>query len=126
MQTHRRFVRAFPQIVTALCAVGLAYGQGFGTIVGTVTDPAGAVIPGAKIKITDDATAISGETSANDQGYYVVPSLRPSTYDRGPSEFDHQRRFVMVYLYDLPKLAGAGAMLRTALGGWQLTGILSY
>src|SRR2546430_968308 len=66
-QTHRRFVRAFAQIVTALCAVGLAYGQGFGTIVGTLTDPAGAVIPGAKIKITDDATAISRETSANDQ-----------------------------------------------------------
>ncbi|MES1257830.1 MAG: carboxypeptidase regulatory-like domain-containing protein, partial [Acidobacteriota bacterium] len=56
------------------------HGQGFGTIVGTVTDPSGAIIPGARLTITDEATTASRDTKTNDQGYYVVPSLRPSNY----------------------------------------------
>src|SRR6202048_3060190 len=59
---------------------GLVFAQGFGTIVGTVTDTSGAVIPSAKVKVTDEATSTSRDTNTNDQGYYVVPSLRPSTY----------------------------------------------
>ena len=54
--------------------------QGFGTIVGTITDPAGAAIPSAKVRVSDDSTATVRETVTNDQGYFVVPSLRPSTY----------------------------------------------
>jgi hypothetical protein len=64
----------------ALSGACLAFGQGFGTIVGTITDPSGAVIPAAKVKITDEATSASRDTATNDQGYYSVPSLRPSTY----------------------------------------------
>jgi Carboxypeptidase regulatory-like domain len=59
---------------------GLAYSQGFGSIVGTVTDPSGAVVPAARIKVTDEATAAVRETITNAQGYFVVPSLRPATY----------------------------------------------
>ena len=47
-------------------------------------------------------------------------------YDRGPSEFDHTQRFVVSYVYDLPKLAKTNALVRTIAGGWQLTGILTY
>jgi hypothetical protein len=54
--------------------------QGFATIVGTITDPSGSVVASAKIKITDEATSTSRETSTNEQGYFVVPSLRPATY----------------------------------------------
>jgi hypothetical protein len=68
------------RILLALAACGAVYGQGFGTIVGTVTDPSGAVIPGAKVTVTDEATAAARDTKANEQGYYVVPSLRPSNY----------------------------------------------
>src|SRR6516164_1506819 len=56
------------------------FSQGFGTIVGTVTDPTGAVVAGAKVKVTDEATAAVRETNTNEQGYFVVPSLRPATY----------------------------------------------
>ncbi len=58
----------------------VAFGQGFGTIVGTVTDTSGAVAPAAKIKVTDEATGTIRETTTNEQGYYVVPALRPATY----------------------------------------------
>jgi hypothetical protein len=46
-------------------------------------------------------------------------------YDHGPSEFDHQHRAVGSYVYDLPRLAKTNPFVRTALGGWQLTGILT-
>ena len=47
-------------------------------------------------------------------------------YDRGLSDYDHRHRLVISYLYDLPKLRNANTFLRTAAGGWQLTGIVSY
>ncbi|MBS1856841.1 MAG: TonB-dependent receptor [Acidobacteria bacterium] len=59
---------------------GALWGQGYGTIVGTVTDPSGAVVAGGKVKATDEKTSVSRETVTNDQGYFVLPSLRPSTY----------------------------------------------
>ncbi|HKO19160.1 MAG TPA: carboxypeptidase regulatory-like domain-containing protein, partial [Acidobacteriaceae bacterium] len=61
--------------------VSSCFGQGFGTIVGTVTDPSGAVIAGASVRVTDPATGITREEKTNDQGYYVLPSLRPATYN---------------------------------------------
>ncbi len=77
---NRRFLRTLAGLALALSFSALGFGQGFGTIVGTVTDSTGAVIPAAKVKVTDEATSNSRETNANDQGYYVVPGLRPSTY----------------------------------------------
>jgi hypothetical protein len=38
-------------ILPLLLCASLAFGQGFGTIVGTVTDPSGAVIAGAKVRV---------------------------------------------------------------------------
>ena len=54
--------------------------QGLGTIVGTVTDPSGAVVPNAKVNLVDEGTLASRTASSDAQGYYVFPSLRPSTY----------------------------------------------
>lgn len=68
-----------PLLLLFLTGLG-AWGQGFGTIVGTVTDPAGAVVPSAKVRVIDEATANSRETTTNEQGYFVVPSLRPAPY----------------------------------------------
>ncbi len=56
------------------------FAQGFGTIVGTVTDPAGAVVPGAKVTVTNEGTEQSRDVVSNDQGYFVVPSVQPASY----------------------------------------------
>jgi len=58
-----------------------AYGQGFGTIVGTVTDSSDAVIPSATVKVRQPRTGLERSTSSNAQGYFVVPSLPPSDYE---------------------------------------------
>ena len=47
-------------------------------------------------------------------------------FETGPSDYDHTHRFVASYVWELPRLAGANAVLRTMLGGWQWTGIYTY
>jgi hypothetical protein len=55
--------------------------QGFGKIVGTVSDPSGAVIPNAKLTATEAGKGFSRAASTDSDGYYVLDSLRPAQYD---------------------------------------------
>ncbi len=59
-----------------------AVGQGGGNaaITGTVTDPSGAVIAGAKVTVTQQSTGVKRTAAANGSGQFNVPSLPPSTY----------------------------------------------
>ena len=50
------------------------------TITGTVTDATGAVMPGAKVTITDDATKVATQAETNKEGAYNVSGLTVSTY----------------------------------------------
>ena len=61
---------------------GEAYGQGgaAGTILGTVTDPSGAVVPNAKITITNTGTGVAKVTETTGAGDYAVPDLVPGPY----------------------------------------------
>src|SRR6516162_8410615 len=51
-----------------------------GTIVGTVTDPTGAVVPRAKVQVVNDDTAAQFEGLSNTDGYYNVPYLPYGKY----------------------------------------------
>ena len=53
---------------------------GNGSIQGTVTDPAGAVVNGAKVTITDRSTGHVVTTTTNSAGAYNSGSLVPSNY----------------------------------------------
>lgn len=52
----------------------------FGSIVGTVTDPSGAVIPNATVTITDVNKGISQTAVTNGSGNFEVSRLIPDTY----------------------------------------------
>src|SRR5712664_2295835 len=74
-----------PTIVSAL---GLALlplslsGQDFrATITGQVADLSGAAIVGAKVRAVQRNTNQPTEASTNQDGYYTLPYLQPSTYD---------------------------------------------
>ena len=43
---------------------------------GTVTDPSGAVVPSAKITALNTATGITTQTTSNQSGYFIFPSLQ--------------------------------------------------
>src|SRR5499427_4135154 len=60
---------------------GTAYGQGFGSIVGNVTDPSGAVIANARVTVTERGTGFARATVTDADGHYVLTSLRPAQYD---------------------------------------------
>ena len=68
---------------TLMCA-GLssrAWGQNAqGTIVGHVTDPSGAIVPGAKITVTDLTTGLSRTLVTNASGDFTVAALDPGNY----------------------------------------------
>ncbi len=50
------------------------------SLTGTVTDPTGAVIPGAQVTITNIKTGAQRATVSNEAGYYTMPLLPPGTY----------------------------------------------
>jgi Carboxypeptidase regulatory-like domain/TonB-dependent Receptor Plug Domain len=50
------------------------------TITGTVADSSGAVVEGATVTITNDATKVSVETESNKDGSFVKPGLGIATY----------------------------------------------
>ncbi len=50
------------------------------SVVGRVTDPTGAVVPGVSVKITNLDTNISQQGSTNQVGDYTIPYLNPGRY----------------------------------------------
>ena len=51
-----------------------------GTILGTVSDSTGAVIPGAQISITEEATGVQNNIETDAAGNFIRPLLKPGTY----------------------------------------------
>jgi len=56
------------------------WSQAVGTIIGSVADQTGAVIPGAKVTATNTGTQISQTVNANASGEYTLPKLSVGTY----------------------------------------------
>jgi hypothetical protein len=54
--------------------------QATAKIVGVVTDPQGAVVPGVKIAVTNTATNVSASTTSDKSGFYQVLNLPIGTY----------------------------------------------
>ena len=55
-------------------------GQTLGTILGTVTDDTGAVIPGVQVTIANEDQGTSVEVGTQGDGTYYLPNIRPGTY----------------------------------------------
>jgi carboxypeptidase family protein len=52
-----------------------------GAIAGTVTDPSGAIVPGAKITVTSVGKQNTRTATADGRGNFVISNLQPGTYD---------------------------------------------
>ena len=50
------------------------------TLTGVVTDPAGSVVPNAAVRAVNEATNIELSVVTNSEGRYVLPNLRPGSY----------------------------------------------
>lgn len=72
--------------LAAMLAIGLlavtANAQAlYGSVVGNVTDPQGAVLPGVTITITNTGTGLKVDAITDETGSYVFRNLPPGTYD---------------------------------------------
>src|SRR6266404_7739616 len=52
----------------------------YGSILGTVTDPQGKAVAGAKVTVTSTTKGTTDETTTNESGNYTVTHLIPDTY----------------------------------------------
>jgi hypothetical protein len=69
-------------LVLALTVTAPAFAQSTYTsqLTGVVSDPSGAVIPGAKVELTDEATGVALNFTTDSRGIYVFTGVRPATY----------------------------------------------
>lgn len=68
----------------ALCLLFLpdvARAQATATIVGTVTDSSGAVVPGVKVSVINTGTGVVRSLETNAAGNYIAPELIPGAYE---------------------------------------------
>lgn len=69
-------------LIAAMLMAGNAavlFGQS-ATLTGRITDQTDAVIPGAFVTVTNEATALARKVQANESGYYTVTLLQPGAY----------------------------------------------
>jgi len=79
----RRLIQILPGLVViagllVTCVPG-SYAQS-AQIIGRVTDPSGAVVPGMEIAVTNVQTSVQKTIVTNGAGISVLPFLAPGTY----------------------------------------------
>src|SRR5438309_7806884 len=71
-------------VVALLCGLWASRASAqavFGSIFGTVTDPQGAAVAGAKVTVTSVRKGTTEQTTTNDSGNYSVTHLIPDVYN---------------------------------------------
>ncbi len=63
-------------VSAALCVAQRTTAQ----LTGTISDASGAVIPAARLTVTNEQTGVKRESASNDLGYFTIPLLQPGKY----------------------------------------------
>src|ERR1019366_3298601 len=77
---HATPVRALLLSTIFFCLTASAFAQYGASLQGTVTDKSGAVVAGATVTVTDQATSVSHSTVSDKSGFYRINELPPGTY----------------------------------------------
>src|SRR5688500_19201091 len=81
MRIVRSCAQPFFVVLALLASIMPAFAQfDAATVLGTVRDASGAVVPGAKVTLTNASTGISVVKTSGDDGNYEFPAVRPGTY----------------------------------------------
>src|SRR5258708_4728905 len=67
--------------ISLLCAAAMLAQSDRGTITGTVSDSAGAVVPNAVVVAVNSETGVQSRTVTTSTGNYTIPSLPVGLYD---------------------------------------------
>ena len=81
------FILLFPCLVSAQIDTG--------SVVGIVSDPSGAAIPGATVTLSNEESGVSRSVTTNSDGEYQFAAVIPGTYSvqaTGPIRGHHRQR----------------------------------
>ncbi len=67
-------------LILSLVVVPRTWSQQQATVSGIITDPSGAVVPDATIRVINDGTQITTTALTNPTGYYLAVNLTPGIY----------------------------------------------
>src|SRR3989442_1670776 len=79
IMSTKRFIRLGAALGVLLMA-SAALAQNAGSMRGTVTDSSGAVVPGASVTLTNDATKFARRAVSDSKGGYFFASVEPGAY----------------------------------------------
>jgi hypothetical protein len=67
-------------MIVAAGTAAFAQSSNTAAIIGTVSDPSGAVIPGASVVVKNNATGLEFTATSNEQGGFTIPAVDPGSY----------------------------------------------
>ena len=76
----RSFIVATAIVAASFVITKMSYGQFSSAIEGNVTDSTGAIVPGAKVVLTNEATGVSSEGVSNASGSFRFAALGTGSY----------------------------------------------
>src|SRR5438132_13952060 len=79
-EVHVKIFRALSRLSLLTLAFSLSAQTPTGTILGSIQDSSGAMIPGAKILVREMSTNLERRGVSNELGYYEIPLLPPGSY----------------------------------------------
>lgn len=74
-----RLEMLIPALILCLVVPAMAQ-RDMGTILGAVTDPSGAAIPGATITIVEESTGVQDVVESDATGNFIRPLIKPGNY----------------------------------------------
>jgi hypothetical protein len=90
-------------------------GQGyFGTVSGELTDPSGAIVPGAKVVLTDQAKGFTFNAISDSNGRYLLTTIPPGVYSVSVEMKGFQKEVLNGIKVNVTENATANLMLRVA------------
>src|SRR6266853_4348368 len=79
-EMYRCFAGLHMALLSLFCASAVFAQRDLGTLVGTVTDTSGGVVPNARVVVTEAGTGQVYELTTNAAGEFTRPALKPSAY----------------------------------------------
>lgn len=80
MKLFMRSITALSLCVVVVFGAGIAWANITGSVAGIVTDPSGAVIPGATVVATAESTNVRYTTITDGRGFFAFPALAVDHY----------------------------------------------
>ncbi len=82
MRISRAALYAVVALFVALCSLPVLHAQvnATATFSGIVTDPSGAMVANATVKVTEQSTGVAVTRQTSADGLYTIPLLKPGTY----------------------------------------------